>query len=485
MWGNRGRVVHSDSDLSRESGGLLSKIKRRFRLRSKGRYDINNDLSRHVGQDGITVLRRESIECGISPKTKKVLTHMDDQRKTMSLPRVPVEAVAAESHNICNNLNDVAAVEKSTPKRTSVIVVEDVPNSFLISDERAVDLDTEHTIAPDEYDDVFDPGYETLEEVRKKIKMCGVTNKPNVPCAINTSENSIRDMTSMAVLPLKETEKSEIGNNASCELSDSAQSNRDSGLGSPNLESNSPDSKRSIRTSSLDSSMVSDLETIPDEVPATTSSESEVTLMNHKSVIPESSADVKTSRPRLEDIYANSSLKAQRKSMSKSSDDNVQKPALQQSLSDAVSREVVVENNHLSLPEIEPPPLPARNYTLEHELLVDNLIDDEPIHMSLTELQSKSRRRILEQNVDESEFRMPKIQSKRVSVGHVQLMQLNNGQHAVQSDSAIASAVQSDPVIASAVQSDSVISSVRQSNFSMPAPDLPPRKPIRMSGKII
>lgn len=192
---------HTTTTESKESGGFFSKLKKRFRLR-KGNYDIGVNTGECENISTVSFKKRESRE-GLSDvlRLSPGSTHKDrsplsrrphrSHSDAVSPEKLKIKTTISPKHKRLEDQDDVSKTPKAfdlnnEPKRSSSLKYEaakaneysciqfqndakarkpldleseNIKNDCLTVDDSAVDLD----------DDIAEPGYESLNEVKQRI----------------------------------------------------------------------------------------------------------------------------------------------------------------------------------------------------------------------------------------------------------------------------------------------------------------------------
>ncbi|CAC5389379.1 SOCS6_7 [Mytilus coruscus] len=223
------------------NGGLFRRLRRRFRLRSKGyEFGIPEDDS----VQGVSFRRRSDEYSSKSERDKQ-----NEIARTQSerLAQKPIITVLNQGNKKKRNKTDVPMVNGNGifefDKSMNCSFEEDntVENDFLVADDEAIDLD--NTIM--EKDEIFiepDPGYETLDEVRRKMKLHQMAESMAVRSTNNSIQENFERESNLRVSQHRRTQSSGTAENyfRSNDLI-GLDPNRDSGIASPRVDV-SPDS---------------------------------------------------------------------------------------------------------------------------------------------------------------------------------------------------------------------------------------------------
>ncbi|XP_069108563.1 uro-adherence factor A-like isoform X2 [Argopecten irradians] len=155
------------------SGGFLSRLKRRFRLKSKG-YELQPGSQTLVHgvrfqpcPDDQTGQRlQDEGQAGRRPGATEVLrTHSD--RRTDRPPQYRGGHKKDERKARSDFLHD----PNSAVKRNCLGEDLNIPNKYVASDQNVIDLEHDGECVDGDVFDDTDPGYETLDEIRRKMQI--------------------------------------------------------------------------------------------------------------------------------------------------------------------------------------------------------------------------------------------------------------------------------------------------------------------------
>ncbi|XP_076089196.1 uncharacterized protein LOC143059561 [Mytilus galloprovincialis] len=218
------------------NGGLFRRLRRRFRLRSKGyEFGIPEDDS----VQGVSFRRRSDEYSSKSERDKQTeIARTQSER----LAEKPIITVMNQGNKKKRNKTDVPMVNGNGifefDKSMNRSFEEDntVENDFLVADDEAIDLD--NTIM--EKDEIFiepDPGYETLDEVRRKMKLHQMAESMVVRSTNNPIEENFERESNLRVSQHRRTQSSGTVENyfRSNDLI-GLDPNRDSGIASPRVD---------------------------------------------------------------------------------------------------------------------------------------------------------------------------------------------------------------------------------------------------------
>ncbi|XP_033728998.1 uncharacterized protein LOC117318106 [Pecten maximus] len=167
-----GTRVKSPQKLSSHSfsGGFLSRLKRRFRLKSKG-YELQPGSHtpvqgvrfQHCPEDQTDQLREE---VGRRPGPADVLRTHSDRRTER-----PSQFCGGHKKDERKTRSDFLHDPNSAVQRNCLDTDLNIPNEYVASDTNVIDLENDGgCIEGDVFDDM-DPGYETLDEIRRKMQI--------------------------------------------------------------------------------------------------------------------------------------------------------------------------------------------------------------------------------------------------------------------------------------------------------------------------
>lgn len=232
----------SPGKVSPNSGvGLFRRLRRRFRFKSKGyEFGIPEDES----VQGVSFRRRSDEYSSKSDNDKRneIPRSMSDRRAEKPMLTVINQGKKKRNKSDIPIMNGNGIFEFNKSMERSF---EDpdlgVENNFIVTDDQVIDLD----LPIEEKNEIFiepDPGYETLDEVRRKMKlnqmaMNGVTCDQN-----NFMQDNIERENNLRVSLHRRTQSS--GTAESYFRSNEVmgfEPNRDSGIGTPRIDV-SPDS---------------------------------------------------------------------------------------------------------------------------------------------------------------------------------------------------------------------------------------------------
>lgn len=150
--------------------GLFRRLKRRFLLKNKA-YDLG--IPENESIQGVSFRRRSDDIAGKEEKGVEI-----SRTQSERLAQKPIITVLNQSHNKKSkskapvvNGNGIYEFDKSLNRSFEEDCV--IVNNFVVSDDQAIDLDNPQ-LSFQEKEEIFidpDPGYETLDEVRRKMKL--------------------------------------------------------------------------------------------------------------------------------------------------------------------------------------------------------------------------------------------------------------------------------------------------------------------------
>ena len=369
----------SPGKVSPNSGvGLFRKLRRKFRFKSKGyEFGIPEDES----VQGVSFRRRSDEYSSKSDNDKRneIPRSMSDRRAEK-----PILTVINQGKKKCNksdipimNGNGIFEFDKSM-ERSFEDPDHGVENNFLITDDQVIDLD----LPIEESNEIFidsDPGYETLDEVRRKMKLNQMAMNGVTCDQTNFMQDNIERENNLRVSLHRRTRSSGAAESyfRSNEVM-GFEPNRDSGIGTPRIDV-SPDSMQGC-SSATNLGMSSSLHRpyticgnssdllrigrcpIKNQESSSLQNCNEETTVSHQGFCDSDTCLCKYSATG--DLYANPKILF-RKQSQKKNDADLSISQAENRLEDSKDLDLVDMNTS---PNEDGPPLPARKYSMYDDL---------------------------------------------------------------------------------------------------------------------
>ncbi|OWF44601.1 uncharacterized protein LOC110458131 isoform X2 [Mizuhopecten yessoensis] len=155
------------------SGGFLGRLKRRFRLKSKG-YELQPENQAAVQgvrfqqcQENLAGQRlQEEGSAARGPAPADVVRTHSDRRTER-----PPQFRGGHKKDERKTRSDMLYDSNSAVQRNCLGKEVNVPNEYVVSDTNVIDLESDGGGITGDIFDEMDPGYETLDEVRRKMQM--------------------------------------------------------------------------------------------------------------------------------------------------------------------------------------------------------------------------------------------------------------------------------------------------------------------------
>ena len=228
------------------SGGFFTRLKRCLKIGSKGRYNFTSAHAKNPRVTNPLLASVQNIEQSPSQTLRQLRRNIPDKEEVVLLHKGP--------RIVDNNRGDNSRILESVSEDTIVQFVGASQNTACQSSRLDDVVDVEQNriddLVSDDLDEM-DPGYETLDEVRKKVQM-------QLQAGRQDSETS-----DLKVIP---EEKVEIRKHLAEPIPGNENGERfprDSGLATPLTDS--PDSYRESNAESVNSSVFSESTGIADE----------------------------------------------------------------------------------------------------------------------------------------------------------------------------------------------------------------------------